>query len=286
MLVISLMLFACVAVGQPVTAKADYVVSKPVISMYSSASTEHEVVSQALYGTGVLAVEIKDEWIKIRTEDGYEGWVDASGLAAIPGGYAPDGRTVRVAQLSANVYREADVTKHAPVLNLPWEARLEVLPVKVGSGERWLQVKLVNGQTAYVQQGDVSADFSSLTIEQTINLAHKFLGVTYTWGGTSSYGYDCSGFTQMLIRQRGITMPRDADVQARWSGVAPVSRKDLMPGDLLFFGESSEKITHTGMYIGAGEFIHSTTHAHPAVQVSKLEDMPWTKLLIAARRVK
>ncbi len=286
MLVISLMLFACVAVGQPVTAKADYVVSKPVISMYSSASTETEVVSQALYGTGVLAVENKDAWIKIRTEDGYEGWVEASGLMFTSGGYAPVGKKVRVVQLSANVYREPDVTKHAPILNLPWEARLEVLPVKIGGGERWLQVKLVNGQTAYVQQGDVNADFSALTIEQTIQLAHRFLGITYTWGGVSSYGYDCSGFTQMLVRQRGIIMPRDADTQANWSGVAPVERKDLIPGDLLFFGETAGNITHTGMYIGGGEFIHDTTHAHPAVQISKLEEMPWTRLLVATRRVK
>jgi cell wall-associated NlpC family hydrolase len=119
-----------------------------------------------------------------------------------------------------------------------------------------------------------------------IQLARRFLGITYTWGGVSSYGYDCSGFTQMLVRQRGIVMPRDADVQARWSGVAPVERKDLQPGDLLFFGGSQASITHTGMYIGNGEFIHDTTNTHPEVQISKLDDMPWTKLLVAARRVK
>jgi cell wall-associated NlpC family hydrolase len=90
----------------------------------------------------------------------------------------------------------------------------------------------------------------------------------------------------MLVRQRGIIMPRDADVQTRWSGVAPVERKDLQPGDLLFFGGSQASITHTGMYIGNGEFIHDTTNTHPQVQISKLDNMPWTKLLVAARRVK
>ena len=90
----------------------------------------------------------------------------------------------------------------------------------------------------------------------------------------------------MLVRQRGILMPRDADVQAVWSGVVPVERKDLHPGDLLFFGDSLAKITHTGMYIGGGEFIHDTTHEHPGVQISRLDDMPWTKLLVASRRVK
>ncbi len=105
-------------------------------------------------------------------------------------------------------------------------------------------------------------------------MAHKFLGITYTWGGVSSFGFDCSGFTQMLERQRGIEMPRDADLQAAWSGVIPVEREDLQPGDLLFFGASAAKITHTGMYLGNGEFIHDTTHDHPGVQISRLDDSP------------
>jgi cell wall-associated NlpC family hydrolase len=90
----------------------------------------------------------------------------------------------------------------------------------------------------------------------------------------------------MLERQRGIEMPRDADLQAAWSGVLPVKREELQPGDLLFFGTGIEHITHTGMYIGNGKFIHDTTHDHPGVQTSGLDDMPWTKLLVAARRVK
>jgi cell wall-associated NlpC family hydrolase len=81
-------------------------------------------------------------------------------------------------------------------------------------------------------------------------------------------------------------MPRDADLQAAWSGLAPIERKDLQAGDLLFFGESDRKITHTGMYIGSGEFIHDTTNNHPMVQISRLDDEPWTHLLVATRRVK
>jgi gamma-D-glutamyl-L-lysine dipeptidyl-peptidase len=266
---------------------ADFVVAKPVINMYSKPTTESDVVSQALYGTGVLSLEKQSQWYDIRTADGYKGWVAAADLKPLDAGpYAPEGKAVRITGLDANVYRDPDVTRHAPVLELPWEARLELLSGKAGNSARWLQVRLVDGQTAWVQQGDVSAESSPLTIEETLQLAREFVGVTYTWGGVSSLGFDCSGFTQMLVRQRGIIMPRDADVQAAWSGVAAVDHKDLQPGDLLFFGASAAKITHTGMYLGNGEFIHDTTHGHPGVQISRLDDMPWTTLLVAARRVK
>jgi cell wall-associated NlpC family hydrolase len=213
--------------------------------------------------------------------------VVAADLRGLDGGeYAPEGRSVRVTGLDVNVYREPDVTRHAPVLKLTWEARLELSVDTTKNTARWLQVKLVDGQTAWVQRGDVSAETAPLTIDAMLQLARKFLGVTYTWGGVSSLGYDCSGFTQMLERQRGIVMPRDADVQAAWSGLTTVERKDLRPGDLLYFGGSIAKITHTGMYLGNGEFIHDTTHDHPGVQISRLDDAPWTTLLVAARRVK
>jgi cell wall-associated NlpC family hydrolase len=91
---------------------------------------------------------------------------------------------------------------------------------------------------------------------------------------------------QMLMRRRGILMPRDADIQAAWSGVITVKREELKAGDLLYFGSSPKHITHTGMYIGNGEFIHDTTHDHPMVQISRLDDQPWTKILVACRRAK
>jgi hypothetical protein len=245
------------------------------------------VVSQALYGTGVLTRQSSQGWFQILTADGYTGWVAAADLKTLDGAtYAPKGNAVRVAALSANVYREPDVTAHAPLLELPWEARLEPAPVPAKISERWLEVRLVDGQMGWVQRGDISDDFLPISIGEMLQLSHRFIGTTYTWGGVSSFGFDCSGFTQMLERQRGFEMPRDADVQASWNGVIAVERKNLEPGDLLFFGSSPAKITHTGMYLGNGEFIHDTTHDHPGVQISRLDDMPWTQLLVAIRRVK
>jgi cell wall-associated NlpC family hydrolase len=255
--------------------------------MYSKASLQSDVVSQAIYGVNVTRVKGKWHWVNVRTPDQYTGWMQSSELKRLKGqGYASTGSVVHVTQLSANIYREPDVTKRAPLLTIPWESRVEVLSDKVDDRERWLKVRLADGGEGFVQQGDVSSDFTPLTLEQTIAVAKKFLGVTYTWGGSSDFGFDCSGYTQMLMRQRGIVMPRDADLQAAWSGASPVGRKDLQPGDLLFFGDRADHITHTGMYIGEGRFIHDTTHEHPGVQISVLDDEPWTKLLVAARRPK
>jgi SH3-like domain-containing protein len=265
----------------------DYVAAQPVINMYSNPTAESDVVSQVLYGTGVTLLEKQAGWLHIQTADAYKGWVASADMKPLDAtAYAPDGRSVRVTGMDVNVYREADVTRHAPLLKLPWEARLELLSGSAGESTRWLKVRLADGQTGWVQRGDVSAGSSPLTIDESLKLARKFLGVTYTWGGVSSRGFDCSGFMQMVERQRGIEMPRDADLQAAWSGVVPVDRKDLKPGDLLYFGDGADKITHTGMYLGNGEFIHDTTHDHPGVQISRLDDMPWTKLFVSARRVK
>jgi len=267
-------------------AKADYVVIKPVANMYRQPDLGSDVVSQAIYATNVVRVQAKRGWVNIRTDDDYTGWIQLSSLRKLNGqAYAARGSVVRVSQLSANIYREPDVTQHAPIITIPWESRLEVLPGTVGD-DRWLKVRLVDGSQGFVQTGDVSSDFTPLSVDQMIAVARKFIGVTYTWGGSSEFGFDCSGFTQMLMRQRGIIMPRDADLQAAWSGVTPVERQDLQPGDLLFFGDGPDHITHTGMYIGNGEFIHDTVHEHPGVQISVLNDKPWTTLLVAARRAK
>jgi cell wall-associated NlpC family hydrolase len=154
------------------------------------------------------------------------------------------------------------------------------------NGTRWMQVRLPDDRSAYLQAGDVSTDNPKLNIRQMIELSHKFIGLPYLWGGVSTFGFDCSGFTQMLLRQRGILMPRDAGPQAAWSGVVPVPRSNLRPGDLLFFGDSATKITHTGLYIGNGEFINATAHGRPIVQIERLSDPYRAHALVAARRPK
>ena len=276
------------------------VVVVPVANMYSRPTEKADVVSQAIYGSNVKLLESRGEWSRIETADHYRGWTPSRYLRIIltGNGYATAGPTVQVESLFANIYAEPDVTKHKPVVTIPFEAKLEVVPGDPkGSGkgtskgteeshEGWLHVRLAGQTLAWIQASDVVAEPKPLTIQESIELAKRFLGLPYLWGGRSSYGFDCAGFTQMLVRARGINMPRDADQQAAWKGVARIERKNLQAGDLLFFGSSEKQITHTGMYIGDGQFIHDTTSGHPIVQISRLDDEPWTHLLVACRRVR
>jgi len=259
-----------------------------VANMYSGPSDQKDVVSQAIYGSNVKLLVERGEWSRIQTDDHYRGWIASRYLRLIlhGDGYATSGKTVQVESLFANIYRETDVTRHKPVVTIPFESRLEVIAEGTGDDEGWLKVRLPDMRAEWVQASDVVSDPKPLTIPESIELAKRFLGFPYLWGGRSSFGFDCSGFTQMLVRSRGIIMPRDADLQAAWSGVIAVDRKDLQPGDLLFFGSSARHITHTGMYIGDGQFIHDTIHGHPIVQISRLDDQPWTRILVACRRVK
>jgi gamma-D-glutamyl-L-lysine dipeptidyl-peptidase len=261
------------------------VVLEPVANMYSKPSRDADVVSQAIYGANVAVMEEQDGWAHIRTADEYTGWTPLPSLLKSKP-YATSGKAAEVQNLFAHIYRDASVTRHAPLITVPFESKLEVA-AQPDAEARWLQVRLPDDRTGWIQAGDISLSPQKLTISQTLEFARRFLGLPYTWGGTSSYGYDCSGFSQMLGRRRGLAMPRDAQPQSDWDGVTPVERReDLQPGDLLYFGSGPKKITHTGLYMGEGRFISSTTHEKPMIRIDDLNDPYWNQLLVAMRRVK
>jgi gamma-D-glutamyl-L-lysine dipeptidyl-peptidase len=259
------------------------VVLRPVLNLYSQPTEDADVVSQAIYGSNVGILEQKDGWARIRTFDDYTGWAPLAGLHA-GGPYASKGRVAEVQSLFAHIYREASVTKHAPLVTVPFETKLETIAEP--EGQKWIQVRLPDDRSGWAQLGDIVFDPKPIDISAMLALSRKFVGLPYTWGGTSSFGYDCSGFAQMLERRRGVMMPRDAQPQAQWSGVVAVTRQELQPGDLLYFGSSEKRITHTGVYLGGGQFINATTYETPMVRIDNLDEPHWTRLLVAMRRVK
>lgn len=101
---------------------------------------------------------------------------------------------------------------------------------------------------------------------EVVPYAMKFIGVPYRWGGTTPSGFDCSGFTQYVYRNAaGISIPRVS--RAQIGAGERVSRSDLAPGDLVFFGSP---IHHVGIYVGGGRYIHAP-HTGARVRIDSMQ---------------
>lgn len=88
-----------------------------------------------------------------------------------------------------------------------------------------------------------------------VESAEAYLGVPYKWGGTTDKGMDCSGFVQKAYEDAGYSIGRTTQLQA----LEGKEVEDYAPGDILCFGRSRWNIVHTGIYIGDGKFIHSSS---------------------------
>ena len=114
-----------------------------------------------------------------------------------------------------------------------------------------------------------------------INIAHGYIGSPYSYGGTSSAGFDCSGFTQRVFSDSGSSLPRTTGAQF---GVgASVDKGSLQAGDLVFFNTSGKSVSHVGIYIGSNNFIHASSSR--GVMISSIYDPHyWGSRYIGARR--
>jgi murein DD-endopeptidase / murein LD-carboxypeptidase len=130
-----------------------------------------------------------------------------------------------------------------------------------------------------------AVDANNLEAEDIISTARKYLGVHHCMGGTSMKCVDCSGFVVAVFAAHGIHLPHNSEDLARYGKIIP-GMKDLMKGDLVFFINSyktSHFITHTGIYIGNNEFIHSSSGY--GVAITSLSDPYWLKRFIFGTRL-
>jgi cell wall-associated NlpC family hydrolase len=128
---------------------------------------------------------------------------------------------------------------------------------------------------------------NNLTIVNDVeNKAKKLLGIKYVWGATGPYKYDCSGFTQKIYRDAGINIPRVSRDQARVGQF--IAYNNLRRGDMVFFDtkkKRSGKVSHVGIYLGAGNFIHASSAAKKIVIYNFNDKSFYKKRFLWGRRV-
>ena len=137
-------------------------------------------------------------------------------------------------------------------------------------------------EPAYEEPAYEEPSYDSGSSSSIVSVAQNYMGVPYVWGGTSPSGFDCSGFTQYVFRQCGYSINRTADAQ--YSNGSYVSYDSLQAGDLVFFANtySASGITHVGIYIGGGQFIHA---ANGGVKISSLSESYYSSRYYGARRI-
>ena len=120
--------------------------------------------------------------------------------------------------------------------------------------------------------------------EKIVATAKKYLGVPYVWGGASPSGFDCSGLVYYVFKVNGYSMYRTPEDQYRQGTY--VSRNNLQPGDVVFFYNTvpGTGISHVGIYIGDGQFIHSP-NSRSVVSIARLDNTYWNQHYYGARRM-
>lgn len=109
----------------------------------------------------------------------------------------------------------------------------------------------------------------------------ELIGTPYKWAGASTKGFDCSGFTSYVFKKFEIELSRTSASQAK-EGTA-VAKDKLRAGDLVFFNTNGKSISHVGIYLGDGEFVHSASNK--GVIISKLSESYYVKRYVTARRI-
>lgn len=149
--------------------------------------------------------------------------------------------------------------------------------------DRWVADKNVMTSSVMNQLDAARHDVADKTSD-LVTTAMNLLGMPYRRGGTSAEtGFDCSGFVRAIYSQTvGLVLPRRADQQA--AATQTIDKKELQPGDLVFFNTMRRTFSHVGIYIGDGKFVHSPRTGQ-TVRVEDMQATYWKKRFNGARRV-
>ena len=233
--------------------------------------------TQALLGDRVLVLQLSGSWARVAIPDqstpldahGYPVWIPTRQLIAQP----PPNSGASVTVVAATAWLRSATTS----LEVSFGTMLPSLEVH-GSTDL---VGVPGGASMTVDSKAVAISPLASDATAILDSARSFIGAPYLWGGTSGFGFDCSGLVHLVLKAHGVVVPRDSDPQSR-AGAA-VSRASLQPGDLVFFS-SAGVAYHVAIYAGSGRVIDSPSPGY-AVEEVALDSMPNIADFSGARRV-
>lgn len=248
----------------------------------------NRIQTQLLYGEPVIVEEVRQAWAKIiavwqpstKDERGYPGWVPLAQLKEAEPIHATG--FTRVIAGKAQLWN----TDGSPSIVIPFNSTLPY----IGESGDYLRVCTPDGEALLLKRDAEQApsvhQFEKKPVSDAVDKGLSFLDLPYLWGGMSSYGYDCSGFTYNMLKACGHSIPRDGGDQARGGKEIPMDDQSLWAkGDLLFFADDEGKasVRHVGFYFGDGLLLHSPSTGK-SIEVMKLAGTKLARELCAVRR--
>jgi cell wall-associated NlpC family hydrolase len=222
-------------------------------------------------GTPIRVLDQKENWFLIQTPDKYIAWLDHGGfVSADENTYKEWISAPKVLYINDFGFSYERPDKEAQKIS---DLVAGNILKSVGKEKGFIKVAYPDGRTAFVAEKEVLNYDTWLAsrqpnAENILATAQQYLGRPYLWGGTSGKGMDCSGFTKTVFYLNGVQLARDASQQVHTGKEVETDKnlKNLLPGDLLFFGrkatkDKKERINHVGIYMGEGRFIHSSGDA-------------------------
>ena len=215
--------------------KAAYISSNASANLRSGPSTDTDSIGKLTKNTKITITGETGEWYKV-SYNGKEGYV----YKTLVSEGEPPAETSSRSQTEARTATTTETANNA-----------EVAETKIETSTETTTAAAANTETT------VASATASSSSSSVVEIAKKYLGCKYVYGGSSPSGFDCSGFTSYVYGQCGISLARTSYAQAS-QGTA-VSKSELQPGDLLLFttNGSSGGISHVGIYVGNGQFIHA-----------------------------
>lgn len=266
-------------------------VNADALRLRQSASTDSTILATASKGDSVIILEnAGNNWYKVDYKS-VQGYMSGEYLTVATTADAAIGYGKVSAGGSTLNMRSGAGTSYGVVSSLPDGTIVEI----VGINNGWYKIQY-GGKTGYVSsdymvtvkdsvgsRSTAEAASSSDIGDQIVAYAKQFLGVPYVYGGNGPNCFDCSGFTKYVYAHFGVTLNRTATDQL--ANGTSVSKSQLQPGDLVFFRANTTKpVSHVGIYIGNGQFIHASTNTY-SVQIDRLDTGYYAGVYVYGRHI-